>query len=176
MTVMDQVVRLVSEASDSSVSLDTTEWGRVNPKWTMVARVFVNMLQNDVVRPRLLQAENVSELKAVLFVDYYLTLIQDNLFHHQVQALLANPTVPLAVIAYYAALSFARDAVWQCTPDMMPDRGQFAYPIAAVAAHTGMDVEMLYRKIASGEIDAELMMPWAEVEQLLLRQDNEDNH
>jgi hypothetical protein len=115
----------------------------------------------------LVTAQTVAELKAVLFVDHYLSRIKNGSFRQHIQALLANPAVPLAVIEQYAALSFAREAVWQ--PESQTDslEEQVLYSVEAAAVQLGLNPEALYQRIAAGTVAAHLYLTWPEVARLL---------
>jgi len=167
MSPLDQVTAVISQASPPGLTLQQAESQRINPKWSIVTRVFVNMLSEEDIVPRLVTAQTAAELKAVLFVDHYLSRIRNGRFRQHIQALLANPAVPLTVIEQYAALSFAREAIWQ--PESQTDslEEQVLYSVEAAAVQLGLNPEILYQHIADGTVAAHLYLTWTEVARLL---------
>lgn len=163
----DNLTTLVSQATSPSLQLQSESWKRVNPKWSMVVRVFVNMLTNEEVIPRLAAARTVVDLKAVLFVDHYLARVRNIHFKRHIRELLANTQVPLETIETYAALSFAREAIWQEEGLSSIDKHELLYSVEAAAAQLNMEPEALYRNILADEVNAELYICRTEIEKLL---------
>ena len=89
--IPEQVLSLITRAKKRSLLMADERWARVNPQLSMVARVFVNRLENECVLPRLMDAADVDDLKAVLLVDYFLSLTS----HREHRA--AAMSAPLAV-------------------------------------------------------------------------------
>ena len=166
MSALDRVTAIISQASPPGLNLQRIESQRINPKWSMVTRVFVNMLSEEEIVPRLMTAQTVAELKAVLFVDHYLSGIRNGRFGQHIRALLTNPDVPLSVIERYAALSFAREAIWQQESQSDSLEEQVLYSVEAAAVQLGLNPEALYQRIASGTVTAHLYLAWTEVVRL----------
>lgn len=166
MSALDRVTAIISRASPPGLNLQRTESQRINPKWSMVTRVFVNMLSEEEIVPRLTTAQTAAELKAVLFVDQYLSRMRNGRFRHHIRTLLANPDVPLSVIEWYAALSFAREAIWQQESQTNSLEEQVLYSVEAAAVQLGLNPEALYQRIAAGNITAHLYLTWTEVVRL----------
>lgn len=166
MNALDNVIAIISQAESPTLSLSPESRQRVNPKWSMVAHVFVNMLRQDAVIPRLAQARSLDDLKAILFVDHYVSRIRCAIFRQHLQELLANPAVPLAAIESYAALSFAYNAIWPASPTAAVDKDQVLYSVEAAAVQLGLPVEMLLPAIQAGEVTAGIYLTRAEVERL----------
>jgi hypothetical protein len=164
---LDHVIAVISHASSPKLHLEREDCERVNPKWSMVARVMVNMLSNVEVIPRLIQAETTNDLKAILFVDEYLSIVKSRLFKLQIQELLAAPEVPFETIATFAALSFARGAIWQCEEHEPLDENNILYSIEAAAAQLNVEPEELCYSIWNGEVTADLYLTRAEIERLI---------
>ncbi|OQY47806.1 MAG: hypothetical protein B6242_04095 [Anaerolineaceae bacterium 4572_78] len=162
----DNIISLISQTSSPTLKLYQQEWKRVNPKWSMVARVFINMLTNEEVIPRLATATTIENLKAVLFVDHYLTSVKNNQFRNQIRVLLSNDMVPLETIETYAALSFAREAIWMSGEDESINKNTILYSIEAAASQLNLEPEDLYHAILSDEINAELYLSRTEIERL----------
>ena len=80
MSALDNIIHLISPRGRGPLQLQRDDWRRVNPKWSMVARVFVNLLTDEAVLPRLTQATTAEELKAILFVDHYLAQVHNHCF------------------------------------------------------------------------------------------------
>lgn len=169
MTITKHVQSLIAQTKKGSLIMDDADWERVNPQLSMVARVFVNRLENACVLPRLLDAADVADLKAVLVVDHYLSLLANPLQRRHVQELL-EAGAPLADIASFAALSLAQELIWpdtavnQAAPVSPAD---LFYPIPAAAVQLGMMPEELYEAILADRVEAQLVISQAEVEQLL---------
>jgi hypothetical protein len=163
---LDHVIAVISHASSPKLHLEREDGERVNPKWSMVARVMVNMLSNVEVIPRLMQAETTNDLKAILFVDEYLSIVKNRLFEQQIRELLAAPEVPFETIETFAALSFARDAIWQSEQHAPLDESNILYSIEAAAAQLNVEPEELCYSIWDGEVTADLYLTRAELERL----------
>jgi hypothetical protein len=164
---LDHVITVISHASRPKLHLQREDCERVNPKWSMVARVMVNMLSNVEVIPRLMRAETTNDLKAILFADEYLSLVKNRLFKQQIQELLATPEVSFETIETFAALSFARDAIWQCEEHEPLDGNNILYSIEAAAAQLNVEPEELCHGIVDGEVTAGLYLTRAEIERLI---------
>jgi hypothetical protein len=164
--VLDHVITVISRASSPKLQFQREDGERVNPKWSMVARVMVNMLSNAEVVPRLMQAETTNDLKAILFVDEYLSVVKNRLFKQQIRELLAAPEVSLETIETFAALSFARDAIWECEEHEPLDVKNILYSIEAAAAQLNVEPEQLCYGIWGGEVTADLYLTRAEIERL----------
>ncbi|MBP8002258.1 MAG: hypothetical protein KA314_23230 [Chloroflexi bacterium] len=167
MSALDNIIHLISPRGRGPLQLQRDDWRRVNPKWSMVARVFVNLLTDEAVLPRLTQATTAEELKAILFVDHYLAQVHNHCFRQQIRELLATPTVPLADIVTYAALSFAHEAIWLEGGEAEPlNKEAIVYKLAAAADQLGVSVETLYQAILDDKINAELVLTRTEIERL----------
>ena len=164
---LDHVITVISHASSPKLHLQREDAERVNPKWSMVARVLVNMLSNAEVIPRLAKAKTTNDLKAILLVDEYLSVVQNRLFKQQIRELLAAPDVPLEAIETFAALSFARDAIWKCEEHEPLDENNILYSIVAAAAQLNVEPEELCHSILDGEVAADLYLTRTEIERLL---------
>jgi hypothetical protein len=165
--ILDHVITVISHASSPRLHLQREAGERVNPKWSMVARVLVNMLSNTEVIPRLMEAKTTNDLKAILLVDEYLSVVQNRLFKQQIRELLAAPEVPLETIETFAALSFARDAIWQCEEHEPLDENNILYSIEAAAVQLNVEPEELCYGILDGEVTADLYLTRAEIERLI---------
>ncbi len=163
---LDNVITILSHANRPKLRIQREDCERVNPKWSMVARVLVNMLSNAEVISRLMQAETTNDLKAILLVDEYLSVVKNRLFKQQIRELLAAPEVPLETIETFAALSFARDAIWQCGAHEPLDENNILYSIEAAAAQLNVEPEELCHGILDGEVTADLYLTRAEIERL----------
>jgi hypothetical protein len=164
---LDHVITVISHASSPALQFQREDCERMNPKWSMVARVLVNLLSNAEVIPRLVEAKTTNDLKAILFVDEYLSVVKNRLFKQQIQELLAAPEVPLETIETFAALSFARDAIWQCEEHDPLDENNILYSIEAAAAQLNVEPEHLCYGILNGEITADLYLTRTEIERLI---------
>ena len=166
-SALDQVITVISRAGRSKLQLEKQDCERVNPKWSMVARVLVNLLSNEEVVPRLAAAKTVDDLKAILFVDEYLALVKNRLYKQQIQELLATPEVTLDVIETFAALSFARDAIWQCTDQEPLDGNNVIYSLEAAAVQLNVEPGELCQDILDGRVNADLYLTRSEIERLI---------
>ncbi len=164
MSALDNVEALVSAASQPALELQQETWQRINPKWRIVTRILVTMLSQESILSRLALAQTLNDLKAVLFIDHYLSRVRYGRFQEHIQTLLANPDVPLSVIERYAALSFAYEAIWQ--PEATFEETPL-YSIAAAAVQLGMEPDEIYQDILGGKIQAELYLSCTEVARLL---------
>jgi hypothetical protein len=164
---LDHVITVISHASSPKLHLQREDCERVNPKWSMVARVMVNLLSNVEVIPRLMEAKTTNDLKAIMFVDEYLSIVKNRLFKQQIRELLAAPEVSFETIETFAALSFARDAIWECEEHKPLDENNILYSIEAAAAQLNVEPEQLCYGIWDGEVTADLYLTRAEIERLI---------
>jgi hypothetical protein len=160
---------LLAHAAPTSLDMEEVAWQRVDPRWSMVARVFVNRLQNEAVLPRLERAGDADDLKAALLVDYYLSLTRSPQHRQHVRELLASDAT-LADVATYAALSFAQELLWPDDADAPLDKSQLFYLIPEAAAQLGRLPEQLYADILADRVAAQLVISRAELERLLALQ------
>ncbi len=170
--IPDNLPAVIAQVKERSLHMTDERWARVNPRLSMVAHVLVNRLENDCVLSRLSDAADADDLKALLFVDCYLSLTENPLHRQHMQELLAAG-VPLPDIATYVALSFAQELIW---PDGAPDdtsvlKSEMFYPIPAAAAQLGLLPEELYADILADRVQAQLVVSWAEVERLLAKRE-----
>jgi len=170
---LDQVISVISKACIPKLQLEKQDCERVNPKWSMVARVLVNLLSNAEVVPRLVAAKTVDDLKAILFVDEYLALVKNRLFKQQIRELLAAPEVSLDIIETFAALSFARDAIWQCRDQEPLDGDNMLYPLEAAATQLNVEPGELCRAIVDGRVRADLYLTRSEITRLVCQTKSE---
>lgn len=166
---LDHVITVISQASRPKLQLQRDDCVRVNPKWSMVARVLVNMLSNAEVIPRLVEAKTTNDLKAILFVDEYLSLVKNRLVKQQIREMLSAREVPLETIETFAALGFAREAIWQGGEHEPLDENNILYSIEAAAAQLNVEPDELCQGILDGEVKADLYLTRAEIERLICR-------
>ena len=157
----NRVIALVSRAGTALAPFDDEEITRINPKWTMVARVFISALRNKTVLSRLAAASSVNELKGILFVDAYLSVIRDVATRQHIRDLIADPRVSLQTLMTYMALTYARQNV--CVDG---DAELLYYTIEGAAQQLGCDPATLYRGILAGNTHATLILERTEVERL----------
>ena len=166
MNIVQKLVNLFTAAAPTSLDMNDDHWQQVNPRWSMVVHVFVNRLENHCVLPRLETSANVDDLKAVLLIDYYLTLLRVPQHRQQVQELLTT-TAPIHDIARYAALSLAQELIWPEDRAVTMDKSELRYPAAAAATQIGLLPEELYAEILADRVQAELVVSQAEIERWL---------
>ena len=65
MNIVQKLVNLFTAAAPTSLDMSDDHWQHVNPRWSMVVRVFVNRLENHCVLPRLETSANVDDLGPV---------------------------------------------------------------------------------------------------------------
>jgi hypothetical protein len=75
--------------------------------------------------------------------------------------------VSLETIETFAALSFARDAIWECEEREPLDVKNILYSIEAAAAQLNVEPEQLCYGIWDGEVTADLYLTRAEIERLI---------
>lgn len=158
----EQVSELLASIQPPSRPVDRA-WRRVNPKWLLVARIFVTLIAGEQVLSRLTVARSLADLKALLCVDQHLGRIRDAAVRRRVCELLASPTTPLAVVEGYAALSFARELAWNDEDGGLADR---VCSVQQAAMQLGVRPETLYQAILDEQVAAELMISSREVERL----------
>lgn len=160
--MIENVEAIVSKASAPRLTIQHEAWQRINPKWRIVARLFVAMLSEEAILPRLATAETIEDLKAILFVDHYLSRMRYGRFRDQIQELLTSPDVSLAVIERYAAFSFLYKAVWE--KDAAPNSP--LYSVEAAAVQLGRTCDEIYQAILEEKIEADLYLSWTEIARL----------
>lgn len=165
-SLVHQVAHLLADQpAYCSVDLRREDYRHLNPKFSMVARAFINWLRDETVRARLQRVESLEDLKALVVVDDYLAKIKEIESRQQIQELLENPDVPLDVIEMYAALSYLKGALLHADEGStaMVEAERLVYTAEATARHLGWNTEEIYDAIARGDIQAELCVRLSEL-------------
>lgn len=168
MNPLEQAEQIVAQGTYSPLDFTRETWKRINPKFSMIARTFINLLRNETVLSRLGHAQTIDDLKALLVVDEYLARAKQLEHRRQIQELLANPQVPLDLIEVYAALTYLQEAL--LVDDEIPRAEQIeheldrvVYTAEAAARQLGWNTEELYEAIARDDIRAELCIRLGEL-------------
>jgi hypothetical protein len=172
---LNNLTLLLSQSHAGTLGLEQEEVGWVDPKFTMVARLFVKMLKDEAVVPRLQAAQSVDDLKAILFADDCLSRARNVYLRHHLLELLADPEADTAVIVERIALHHARNVYFDVAP---PDDGvnpaRTLHTVEAAAERLGVETDSLYQSILDGRARAVLCLTQAEVERLAVRQGMSD--
>lgn len=171
---LNNLTLLLSQAHAGTLGLEQEEVGWVDPKFTMVARLFVKMLKDEAVVPRLQAAQTVDDLKAILFADDCLSRVRNVYLRHHLLELLADPEADTAAIIGRIALHYAHTAYFDvASPNDGINPARILHTVESAAERLGIEADSVYQSILDGEVQAVLCLTQAEVERLTARQRHE---